>query len=138
MAPGVLKTFKKEYKQALYELLEFTDFISFVNFDKLTKEIDKLTSIEFDIGIFASFYKESTEVFRALEEKRSNYFNKAPESMKKYSVEYANILDIPNVMVFENGKLKMIYNIQDNDYDVKKTVEFINSIKINEGDNIND
>ena len=33
MAPGVLKTFKKEYKQALYELLDFTDFISFVNMD---------------------------------------------------------------------------------------------------------
>lgn len=64
--------------------------------------------------------------------------NKKNDMMKKYSVEYANILDIPNVMVFENGKLKMIYNIQDNDYDVKKTVEFINSIKINEGDNIND
>ena len=64
--------------------------------------------------------------------------NKKTDMMKKYSVEYANILDIPNVMVFENGKLKMIYNIQDNDYDVKKTVEFINSIKINEGDNIND
>ena len=64
--------------------------------------------------------------------------NKKNEIMNKYSVEYANILDIPNVMVFENGKLKMIYNIQDNDYDVKKTVEFINSIKINEGDNIND
>ena len=64
--------------------------------------------------------------------------NKKNDMMKKYSVKYANILDIPNVMVFENGKLKMIYNIQDNDYDVKKTVEFINSIKINEGDNIND
>ena len=64
--------------------------------------------------------------------------NKKNDMMKKYSVEYANILDIPNVMVFGNGKLKMIYNIQDNDYDVKKTVEFINSIKINEGDNIND
>ena len=64
--------------------------------------------------------------------------NKKTDMMKKYSVEYANILDIPNVMVFENGKLKMIYNIQDNDYDVKNTVEFINSIKINEGDNIND
>ena len=64
--------------------------------------------------------------------------NKKNDMMKKYSVEYANILDIPNVMVFENGKLKMIYNIQDNDYDVKKTVEFINSIKINEGDNIID
>ena len=64
--------------------------------------------------------------------------NKKTDMMKKYSVEYANILDIPNVMVFENGKLMIIYNIQDNDYDVKKTVEFINSIKINEGDNIND
>ena len=64
--------------------------------------------------------------------------NKKNDMIKKYSVEYANILDIPNVMVFENGKLKMIYNIQDNDYDVKKTVEFINSIKMNEGDSIND
>ncbi len=67
MAPGVLKTFKKEYKQALYELLEFTDFISFVNFDRLVKEVDKLTSIEFDIGMFSSFYKESTEVRRIFE-----------------------------------------------------------------------
>lgn len=64
--------------------------------------------------------------------------NKKNEMKKKYSVEYANILNVPNVMVFENGKLKMIYNIQDNDYDVKKTVEFINSIKMNEGDSIND
>ena len=48
MAPGVLKTFKKEYKQALYELLNFTDFISFVNMDKISKEINKLNSIEFD------------------------------------------------------------------------------------------
>lgn len=64
--------------------------------------------------------------------------NKKNDMKKKYSVEYANILNVPNVMVFENGKLKMIYNIQDNDYDVKKTVEFINSIKMNEGDSIND
>ena len=67
MAPGVLKTFKKEFKQALYELLEFTDFISFINFDKLVKEVDKLSSIEFDIGVFDSFYKESTEVRRIFE-----------------------------------------------------------------------
>ena len=67
MAPGVLKTFKKEYKQALYELLSFTDFISFVNFDKIVKEIDKLNSIEFDLGMFSTFYKESTEVRRIFE-----------------------------------------------------------------------
>ena len=67
MAPGVLKTFKKEYKQALYELLEFTDFISFVNIDKITKDIDKLDSIEFDIGMFSNYYKESKEVRRIFE-----------------------------------------------------------------------
>ena len=32
-------------------------------------------------------YKESTEVFKALEEKRSAYFTKAPESLQKYSLE---------------------------------------------------
>jgi ribonucleoside-triphosphate reductase len=67
MAPGVLKTFKKEYKQSLYELLEYTDFISFINFDKLTKDIDKLRSIEFDLGNFSNYYKESTEVRRIFE-----------------------------------------------------------------------
>ena len=67
MAPGVLKTFKKEYKQALYELLKFTDFISFINFDKLVKDIDKINSIEFDITDFNSYYKESTEVRRIFE-----------------------------------------------------------------------
>lgn len=32
-------------------------------------------------------YKESTEVFRSLEENRSNYYTKAPESLKQYSSE---------------------------------------------------
>ena len=67
MAPGVLKTFKKEYKQALYELLDFTDFISFVNMDKLAKEVDKVTSIEININDFENYYKESKEVRRIFE-----------------------------------------------------------------------
>ena len=32
-------------------------------------------------------YKESTSVFRTLEENRSSYFTKAPESLKNYSLE---------------------------------------------------
>ena len=32
-------------------------------------------------------YKESTEVFRGLEENRTNYYTKAPESLKQYSSE---------------------------------------------------
>lgn len=67
MAPGVLKTFKKEYKQALYELLDFTDFISFVNMDKAATIIDKLDSIEFNLELFSNFYKDSKEVRRIFE-----------------------------------------------------------------------
>ena len=62
MAPGVLKTFKKQFKQSVYELLTFTDFINFVNMDKIEKEIDKLNSIEVDLELFKTFYKESKEV----------------------------------------------------------------------------
>ena len=64
MAPGVLKTFKKQFKQAVYELLDFSDFINFVNMDKVEKEIDKLESIELDINMFESFFKGSEEVRR--------------------------------------------------------------------------
>ncbi len=76
MAPGVLKTFKKEYKQALYELLDFTDFISFVNMDKLAKEVDKLDSIEVDMNIFENFYKESKEVRRIFEKAYDTAYTK--------------------------------------------------------------
>lgn len=67
MAPGVLMTFKKQFKQSIYELLDFTDFISFVNMDKVAKEVDKLTSIEFDMNIFENIYKDSREVKRIFE-----------------------------------------------------------------------
>ena len=59
MAPGVLKTFKKQFKQHIYDLLDFNDLFSFVNMDRVVKEIDKLSSIEFDIQLFESFYKDS-------------------------------------------------------------------------------
>ena len=67
MAPGVLKTFKKEFKQAIYELLEFTDFISFVNMDKVALAVDKVVSIELEISMFESFYKDSVQVKKIFE-----------------------------------------------------------------------
>ena len=60
MAPGVLKTFKKQFKQHIYDLLDFHDMFSFISMDKIVKEIDKLNTIEFDIDIFKNIYKESS------------------------------------------------------------------------------
>ncbi len=59
MAPGVLKTFKKQFKQILYDYLDLDGFLSLVNFSKVEDIINKLTSIDVDITIFESIYKEN-------------------------------------------------------------------------------
>ena len=65
MAPGVLKTFKKEFKQELSELLTFEGFINLIKFDKIVELIDKLDSIEFDMSIFNDYMKSNriSEIF---------------------------------------------------------------------------
>lgn len=62
MAPGVLKTFKRQFKQTIYDYIDLMGFCPFVNMDRLAKEIDKLDSIEFDVTEFYSFAKESGTV----------------------------------------------------------------------------
>ena len=64
MAPGVLKTFKKQFKQTLADLLDYSDFAKFISFNSVIKDIDKLTSIEFDISQFDKYCKHSVEVKR--------------------------------------------------------------------------
>ena len=59
LAPGVLKTFKKEFYKKVTNLLEFDDFSDFVNKDKLKKKIDNLTSISFNMEEFKDFYQEN-------------------------------------------------------------------------------
>lgn len=59
MAPGVLKTFKKHFKQQIYDLLDYEDLLSFVNMDRIAKDIDKLNSIEVDLSEFENYYKDS-------------------------------------------------------------------------------
>ena len=76
LAPGVLKTFKKQYKIAIAELLDFTGFDTFINSNKVNEKIDKLTSIKFDLSYMDDCAKDSDEV--------KNIFAKAYEiAMKK-------------------------------------------------------
>lgn len=67
MAPGVLNTFKKQFKQQVYDVLDFQDMLPFVNMDRVEREVDKLNSIEFDITIFESVYKDSELMKRNFE-----------------------------------------------------------------------
>ena len=67
-----------------------------------------------------------------------NSGKKISEMKDKYTVNYANITDVPNIMVFEDGKIKTIYSIRDNGYDVQKVEKFINDIKLVNGGEIDD
>ena len=62
LAPGVLKTFKKEYKKNILNLLEFNDYKEFINEEKLFKKIDNLKSISFNIDDFKDFYNENKTI----------------------------------------------------------------------------
>ena len=59
MAPGVLKTFKKQFKQALYDFLDVYEVENLVKFDNIVKDIDKLKTIDFDINTFEKYYEDS-------------------------------------------------------------------------------
>ena len=67
MAPGVLKTFKKEFKQELADLLEFEGFSELVNFTKVVDIIDKLESIEFNINLFEDIICKSKKLVEIFE-----------------------------------------------------------------------
>lgn len=67
LAPGVLCTFKKQFKQSIADYLDFTTLNGFINMDKVAKDIDKLKSIEIDLGEFEHYTKGSAEVKRLFE-----------------------------------------------------------------------
>ena len=64
MAPGVLCTFKKQFKQEICDYLDFTELSHFINMDRIAKDIDKLKSIEVDLKEFDNYAKDSNEVKR--------------------------------------------------------------------------
>jgi len=76
LAPGVLKTFKKQLKQQIYDLLDYDDLLSFINMDRISREIDKLESIEFNLDVFAPIYKTSASIKRLFEKSYDNALKK--------------------------------------------------------------
>jgi ribonucleoside-triphosphate reductase len=75
MAPGVIKTFRKQFKQILYDILDVTGFLTFVDFDDIVKDINKLETIEVDVTIFAKYAKGEEQVKRIF----AKSYNKAME-----------------------------------------------------------
>ena len=66
LAPGVLKTFKKQFKQIMNDYLDLEGLKPLVNMEKLAKDISKLTTIEIDIDEFDTYSKGSEKVHHML------------------------------------------------------------------------
>ena len=64
MAPGVLKTFKKEFKNTINDILAYTDLDKFAAINGIEREIDKLETIQFDIAIFDKYSRDSDQLKR--------------------------------------------------------------------------
>ena len=59
MAAGVLKTFKREFKNLVNDFLDYNGFKNFIALNGITREIEKINSIDFDIAIFDSYTRDT-------------------------------------------------------------------------------
>ena len=64
MAPGVVKTFKKQFKATIDDILIYTDFDKFAATNGIEREIEKIETIEFDVSIFDKYSRDSEQVKR--------------------------------------------------------------------------
>jgi len=62
LAPGVLKTFKKQFKQTIYDFLDLEGFLPVINMDRIIREIDKCESMDFDISTLTDYQKGSSRI----------------------------------------------------------------------------
>ena len=66
MAPGVLQTFKKMFKQAVREYIDLLDITKEIDFDKFVKKVDELTTMDIDIKTFKEFYEKDKQLEKSV------------------------------------------------------------------------
>ena len=52
------------------------------------------------------------------------------DMVSKYNINDLDVLDVPCVLVFNDGMLKSIYSISDNDYDIERFTIYLNNIEL--------
>ncbi len=64
MAPGVVKSFRKEFKSLLFDYLELMGYDVFLKMDAIEKEISKIKEVNFNMEQFEKYFHGSSEVER--------------------------------------------------------------------------
>lgn len=95
LAPGVLKTFKKQFKQTIYDFLDLDGFIGVINIDRIIREIDKIESIEVNLEEFSDYQKRSgrvKEIFKLASEKALQKTDRATQQAMEAFVHNLNTM----------------------------------------------
>ena len=95
LAPGVLKTFKKQFKQTVYDFLDLDGFIGVINIDRIIREIDMIESIEVDLEEFSDYQKGSNrvkEIFKLASEKALQKTDRATQQAMEAFVHNLNTM----------------------------------------------
>lgn len=95
MAPGVLKTFKRQLKQTVYDFLDLEGFLELINVDRIVREIDKIESIDFDVATLTDYQKGSTrvqEIFMKSYEKAMQKTDRATQQAMEAFVHNLNTM----------------------------------------------
>ena len=95
LAPGVLKTFKKQFKQTVYDFLDLDGFIGVINLDRIIREIDKIESIEVNLEEFSDYQKGSDrikEIFKLASEKALQKTDRATQQAMEAFVHNLNTM----------------------------------------------
>ena len=95
LAPGVLKTFKKQFKQTIYDFLDLDGFLPVVNVDRIIREIDKVESIELNVEDFSDYQKGSEriqEIFKKAYEKAVQKTDRATQQTMEAFIHNLNTM----------------------------------------------
>ena len=96
MAPGVLKTFKKQFQETINDILAYTDLDKFAAINGIEREIERLETIKFDIALFDKYSRESEQlkrVFRIAYESTLKKLEKAVVQAVEAFVHNINTID---------------------------------------------
>ena len=55
----------------------------------------------------------------------------------KYKIGGNSIINVPAIMVVDGGRVKEIYNIKDNNYEIYGVLNFVNTVKFSNEDGLN-
>lgn len=107
LAEGVLKTFKKQFKQTLLESFKITEHFDFLPINGIIREIDKLEEISFDISIFFKYFRQSIVLENILIKSYNLALEKTEKLTFKAMEAFLHNLNLLNI----NENKKMYFSI---------------------------